>query len=404
MQIKSIESAGNIIGKRVLLRADFNVPLKNGKVVDDYKIFKSLPTIKYLIKSKAAVIIVSHLGRPRGYDSKLSLKPVAKYLENMLGKKVLFISSKHPENLLSDAAAAVQDIKYGEVALLENIRFIKGEEENDKAVAESLARLADLFILDGFAVSHREAASVSGVAKYLPAYSGILLEEEINGLSKLLIKPKRPFVVVLGGAKADTKIPVLKKLLPLADKILLGGGIANTWLWAKGFPAGNSLIDKEHAKKILHYARKKKVVMPVDMVAGYSDGKKAKVLKIDKYFKVPNKSMGLYDIGPETVSLFAKYIKEAQTLVWNGALGYFEQHPYEYGTHSIAQLFAQRSKGRAFGVCGGGETVEVVRQLHLLKDIDLVSTGGGAMLEFLSGKKLPGVEAIRQKKSFFNIF
>jgi phosphoglycerate kinase len=404
MQIKSIESAGNIIGKRVLLRADFNVPLKNGKVADDYKIFKSLPTIKYLIKSKAAVIIVSHLGRPRGYDSKLSLKPVAKYLESLLGKKVHFISSKHPEKLLSEAATAVQAIKYGDVALLENIRFIKGEEENKKIVAKGLAQLADLFVLDGFAVSHREAASVSGVAKYLPAYSGILLEEEINGLSKLLIKPKRPFVVVLGGAKADTKIPVLKKLLPLADKILLGGGIANTWLWAKGFPAGSSLIDKERAKKVLLYARKKKVVMPVDMVAGYSDGKKAMVIKVDKHFKVPNKSMGLYDIGPETVRLYAKHIKEAQTLVWNGALGYFEQHPYEYGTYSIARLFAQRSKGKAFGVCGGGETVEVVRKLHLLKDIDLVSTGGGAMLEFLSGKKLLGVEAVKHKKSFFNIF
>ncbi len=381
MQIKSVSNLKNLKNVRVLVRVDFNVPIKKGKVLDDFKIVQSIPTIKYLLRKGARVILVSHLGRPVGTDRKLSLRPLVKTLQKLLGIEVCFTHwSKFDTN------------KFCRVTLLENIRFDKGEEANDIKFAKALSGLADLFVLDGFAVAHRDSASVSGLTKYLPAYAGLLLTQEISGLIKIISKPHKPLVVVLGGAKMETKIPVLKNLLAKADHVLVGGGIVNTYLWGKGYKIGDSLIDKDYKKEALSYGANKKIVLPIDFVVGPANGRKAKVMSTDELSLA--KKCGIYDIGPRTVRLFSEYIKKANTIVWNGALGRFEQSPYYHGTYAIARIIAARSKGRAFGVCGGGETVEVLQKLKLMDDIDLVSTGGGAMLEFLSGKKLPGIKNI----------
>lgn len=385
MKIKSIKNCKNLKNKKVLLRVDFNVPIKSGKVADDYRIQKSLPTIKYLLKNGVIVIIVSHLGRPDGRDKKLSLKPVVKYLENNLKRKVEFVPDFEKIKKLKS-----------KLVMLENIRFYKDEKKDENNFSKKLASIADIFVLDGFGVAHRSSGSVAGVAKFLPSYAGLLLEEEINGLSKIISKPKKPFVVILGGAKMETKIPVLKNVLPKADYVLPGGGIINICLLAEGYKIGNSLADKNLKNIALKYCKSKKFIMPVDVVVGDMEGKKYRLVKLEKKpHQVCKKGEAILDIGPETTNLYAKYIKKAKTLVLNGAMGYFEQHPYEHGTYAIAGLFSARSKGIAYGVSGGGETVEVLRKLKIIDDVDLVSTGGGAMLEFLSGNKLPGLEALK---------
>ncbi len=387
--MKSVEKLGKLIGKTILLRVDFNVPIKNKKVVDNYKIKKSLATIKFLVERGAKVVIVSHLGRPSGVDKKLSLKPVALELGKFLQKNVPLLDVLN----LAKTKIQIEKLLPATVVILENIRFVKGEEGNSEKFAKELAGLADLFVLDGFAVAHRESASVVGVIKHLPTYAGLLLEEEIQGLDKVIKKPKKPLVLVLGGIKMETKINVLKKFLKIADYILIGGGIFNTYLWAKGYKVGSSLIDKKFKKEILEYCSKKKVILPVDVIVGPTNGKKARAINIKDIKLKPG--VGIFDLGPQTIKLFSKYIKKAQTVVWNGAMGNFEQHPYEYATYSVAHLIASQSKRKAYGVAGGGETIEVLKKLNLLSDIDLPSTGGGSMLEYLSGKKLPGIEALK---------
>ncbi|TSC83762.1 MAG: phosphoglycerate kinase [Parcubacteria group bacterium Gr01-1014_13] len=391
MRIKSIEQVKNLANKNVLVRVDFNVPVKNGKVLDNYKIKKSLATIKFLVEKRAKVILVSHLGRPEGVDKKLSLKPVAAELGKFLQKNVKLFDVLD----LKKTKTQIDKLFPSTVVMLENIRFVKGEPENSEKLAKELAGLAEIFVMDGFAVAHRHAASVTGIAKHLPAYAGLLLEEEIEGLNRSLQSPKKPFVVMLGGVKMETKIPVLKNLLKKANYILVGGGILSTYLWAKGYKVGGSLIDKNFKKEILRYCSKRKVILPVDVIVGTKDGKLARATEIKK-LNLKNKELAVYDIGPRTIKLFSRYIKKANTLVWNGAMGYFEQHPYEYGTYSVARLLAARAKGRAFGITGGGETMEVLKKLHLIGDIDMASTGGGSMLEYLSGKKLPGIEVLKR--------
>lgn len=398
MRVRSITAVKKLAGQRILLRVDCNVPLAKGKVKDDFKIRQSLPTIKYLLERGARVIIVSHLGRPVGVDVKLSLKPIADSLSAALGKKIplIKIGGAVPWKTVAPKCALAQD---GQAVLLENIRFVPGEEKNTAAFSRQLAALADLFVLDGFAVAHRAAASVSGVAKYLPAYAGLLLAEEIFVISKIASKPKPPLVVLLGGAKVETKIPVLESLLKKAAHILVGGGIVNTYLWATGNNVGQSLVGKEYKRKILRAAASKKIIWPVDVVVGRADGAGARVMSVDKKSLIKKKfriapDEAIYDIGPETVRRFAGYIKKAQTLFWNGAMGKFEQHPYEYGTYALAELFAARSRGQAYGVAGGGETVAVLKARHLFHQVDFVSTGGGALLEYLAGKKLPGLKAL----------
>ena len=424
MRIRKLIDIKNLKNKRVLVRVDFNVPVKEGKVKDVYKIKKSLPTIQYLIKKGAQVILVSHLGRPKGVDKSLSLAPVAKELEKMLGQTVALGELCHceaegrsnpsapqkPPGLLRCSLRLAPRNDNG-VVLLENIRFFPEEEKNDKKFAKQLAGLAEIFVLDGFAVAHRDAASVSGVAKFLPAYAGLLLTQEIEGLSKVTDKPKKPLVAIIGGVKMETKIPVIKQLLKKANYILVGGGIMNTYLWAKGYDVGASLVDKEFKKAALAFGKNKKIILPVDVVVGKSNGSEARVVNCHseppKGVKNPltnekgsfaslrmTSGEAIFDIGPKTVQLFAKYIKKANTLVWNGALGMFEQSPYQHGTYAVARLFAARSKGKAFGVTGGGETVQILQKLGIIDEVDLVSTGGGAMLEYLSGDKLPGVKAV----------
>lgn len=389
MRIRTIKQIKNLAGKRVLARFDFNVPVKNGQVADNFRLLKGLPTIEYLLKKQAAIILMTHLGRPDGEVKKeFSVAPVKKDLEKLLNRKIKLFG------LDELAKLAKTELGRGEVVMLENTRFSPDEKKSTGTFAKDLAALADLFVLDGFAVAHRPAASVVGVAKYLPSYAGLLLTQEIDGLSKVTDQPKPPLVAILGGAKIETKIPIMKNLLAKADYILVGGGIVNTYLWAKGYQVGQSLINKDYKKEALSYGGKPKVIMPVDVVAGTFDGRQHQVIMVDKNLKV-KAGWGIYDVGPATIKLYSQYIRQAQTLIWNGAMGRFEQHPYEYGTYAMARLVASRSRGKAFGVCGGGETVEVLAKLKLMDDIDLVSTGGGAMLEFLSGERLPGVEIVK---------
>src|SRR3989338_2263772 len=399
MKVRSVKQLKNLSGKRVMARVDFNVPTDKGKVIDDSRILASIPTIAYLMKKGAKVILVSHLGRPEGYDKKLSLALVAGRLQEIFNFQFSifkqFSISKF-SNYFEKMREEIDKMKGGRVLMLENIRFFEGERENDKKFAKELAGLADYFVLDGFAVAHRDSPSVSGLAKYIPAYAGLLLEKEIIGLSKAIEKPKKPFVLVLGGAKMETKLPVLKNLLPKADYILIGGGIFNTYLKAKGYKVGKSLIDKEYKREALAYLKNKKVILPVDLVVGEADGRRAKVVKLREKGSLAPLGMtdAIYDIGPETIRMYAKYIKKAQTIVWNGAMGYFEQKPYDVGTLSVARLVASRSKGKAFGIIGGGETLQAMEKVKMMEFIDLVSTGGGAMLEFLAGKSLPGVKVL----------
>ncbi len=400
MKIRSITEVKNLSGKRVLVRADFNVPILKGKVKDDFKIQKTIPTIEFLVGKGARVVLMSHLGRPKGMNAALGLRPVAAHFQKAIGVPVRFIAAKGNEmeekKYFDRAQKEIEAMEPGEIVMLENVRFIPGEENNAPKVARALAALADLFVLDGFAVAHRDSASVSGVTKFIPGYAGLLLSEEIGVLSKATKDPHKPLVVVLGGAKVETKIPVLKYLLSKADYILVGGQIANTYLWAKGYPVGASLVGKEFKVDVLKYCSNKKVIVPVDFVVGTRGGKKVEVKEVNARFSITDPHCSIFDIGPLTVRLFAHYIKKAQTLIWNGAMGVFETHPYEYGTYALADLFAARSKGKAFGVVGGGETVEVVKKRKLADQIDLVSTGGGAMLEFLSGKELPGLKALEK--------
>lgn len=390
--MKSIADVKNLANKRILVRVDFNIPLNKGKIESDYKLIRSLPTIMYLLNAGAVVILVSHLGRPEGKEKKFSLKPVAARLEKLLQKKISFqnISTSSDWKILKrDLSLA----RMGSLFMLENIRFLKSEEAEDSELSKKLAELCDLFVLDGFGVAHRRGASITGVARYVASYAGLLLHEEVSILGQVMRRPKRPLVVMLGGAKAETKIPVLKKFLSIADYILIGGGIFNTYLSASGKKIGTSVKASQFEKEVLKYCQNKKVILPLDVVVGAENGKNARSEIVEK-LKV-GKSEAIYDLGPETVRLFASYLKKAKTLIWNGAMGRFEQHPYQYGTYALIRLFAARARGRAFGICGGGETVEILERLHLMPEIDLVSTGGGAMLEFLSGAKLPGLESLK---------
>lgn len=390
MKLKTLKQIKNLKNKRVLLRVDFNVPVKNKKVVDDTRIIAVLPTLQYLIKNKAKIILLTHLGRPKGVVvPELSVIPVADHLSFILKRKI----QKLPASTGNKVEEAIKKLKSGEILFLENIQFEPGETNNDLKLAKTLASYADYYISDNFAQAHRDYASISGIAKYLPSYAGLLLEKEIIGLNKVMEKPKKPFVVVLGGVKMETKIPVLKKLLPKANYILLGGGIASTCFWAKGYKVGKSLIDKDYKKEALALFKNKKVILPVDFVVGDKEGKKVKVLSLAEVRSLKSE-VSIFDIGPATIRLYAGYIKKAQTLVWNGAMGYFEQKPYDIGTLSAARLVASRSKGKAFGVIGGGETLQAMEAVKMTEFVDLTSTGGGAMLEFLSGKKLPGLKAL----------
>jgi phosphoglycerate kinase len=385
----------DVKGKRVLLRVDYNVPLDEAmKITDDTRIQKSLPTIRYLIENGAKVILMSHLGRPKGQVvDKYRLDPVAKRLGELLGKKVLKLNEIYSEEVLQ----AVNSLADGEVMMIDNLRFDPREEKNDPEFSRMLASLGDIYVDDAFGAAHRAHASVEGVTKYLPAYAGFLMESEINSLYPLLESPGRPFIAILGGSKVSDKLKVIQNLLAKVDSLLIGGGMCFTFLKAQGIGVGKSILEEDqldYCKDVLKEAgkRKVKILLPLDAVAANAFAADAQFTTVDIKF-IRMDWMGL-DIGPKTVELFKQEINGAKTIFWNGPMGVFEWSNFEAGTKAVAQIVAQ---AKAFTVIGGGDTVAAVRKYGVEDKIDHVSTGGGASLELLEGRELPGITALLNK-------
>jgi 3-phosphoglycerate kinase len=398
MQLNTLAKLKSVKGKRMLVRVDFNIPYgPNGSigVEEDARIRASLPTILKLKKGGAKIILVSHLGRPEGREKRYSLAPVALHLSRLLGKKVEFVKDNLEDDHLVEKK--LDAMKNGDVTLLENIRFYKGEDANSPFLSRRLASFADVYVNDAFAVAHREAASNVGITKFLPSYAGLLLELEVKQLGKLLDKPKRPFVVLMGGAKISSKLPTLKKLLTVADCVMVGGGMANNFFRAQGLQMGKSLVSSEDVKlaKGLLAKHKGKLMLPVDVLVATRLDDKAE----PRYSKPGElaKNEHVVDIGAETARAWAAVIKKAKTIVWNGPVGLFEVKKFSHGSLSLGRLIAARSTGKAFGVVGGGETVQCLMQTGMVDSVDHVSTGGGAMLEFLAGKTLPGIKPLMKK-------
>ncbi len=381
----------DVNGKRVLVRVDYNVPIKDGKVGDDTRIRAAMPTLNYLLEHDAAVILCSHLGRPKGGpDPKYSLKPVADYLAQLTGKPIAFAS----DCIGPVAEAAAKALKPGEVLLLENTRFHPEEEKNDPQMAQKLAALAEVYVNDAFGSAHRAHASTEGVARYLPGVAGFLMEKEIRYLGAAIANPKRPFVTILGGAKISDKIGVIRNLLTKADAILIGGGMANTFFKAQGYPVGDSLVEDESletARELLKEATTK-LRLPVDVVIADKFDAEAESKAIPMG-PVPD-GWRILDIGPQTVVSYGKVIKTAGTIVWNGPMGVFEFPRFAQGTFSVAQAVADSD---AVSIIGGGDSVAAIQQSGLVDKITHISTGGGASLEMLEGIDLPGVAALQDK-------
>lgn len=390
MAFRTLDSL-DVSGKRVLVRVDFNVPLDGTTITDDTRIQAALPTINTLLDRNAAVILVSHLGRPKGkVVPEFSLAPVAKRLSELLGKDVRFAS-----DVVGPSAQEIsQSIQPGDVALLENVRFEPGEERNDEDLAAALAELADVYVNDAFGAAHRAHASTEGVAHKLPHAAGLLMERELSALSRALDDPGRPLVVILGGAKISDKIGVIRKFLDTADAILVGGGIANTLVAAQGKEMGKSLVETgslDVARQILDDAKTSKcdLVIPTDFVVASSPDDAANAETVTEV--APDKAA--LDIGPESIAAFSDWIAKAKTIVWNGPMGLFEVSPFDAGTRAIAAAVAASD---GYSIVGGGDSVAAVHQAGLADQMDHVSTGGGASLEFLEGKTLPGVAALEE--------
>ena len=388
----------DVAGKRVLCRCDFNVPLKDGKITSDKRIVAALPTIQYLIDHNAKVILCSHMGKPKGeWKPELSLKVVAERLSELLGKPVKMAKDVAGD----DAKALAAGLKDGEVMLLENTRYMKGETKNDPELSRELASLADIFVNDAFGTAHRAHASTAGVADYLPAVCGFLIEKEIGIMGKALADPERPFVAILGGAKVSDKLNVIKNLLEKVDTLIIGGGMAYTFIAAKGYGVGKSLFDAEkveYCKEMMAKAEEKgvKLLLPVDTVVAASfpspiDGPVE--VKTVPATEIPADMEGL-DIGEKTRALFADAVKNAKTVVWNGPMGVFENPTLAKGTIAVAQALADSD---ATTIVGGGDSAAACEQLGYADRITHISTGGGASLEFLEGLELPGIACLQDK-------
>ena len=385
----------DVKGKKVLVRCDFNVPLDADKnITDETRINAALPTIKYLLEQGAALILCSHLGKPKGVvNAKYSLAPVAKSLSEKLGFEVKLA----PDCVGEEVAKMVKELKFGKAILLENLRFHAEEEANDPAFAKQLADLAEVYVSDAFGTVHRAHASTAGVAAYLPAVAGFLIGKELDFLGNAVENPKRPFLAILGGAKVKDKLGVIGNLLEKVDTLIIGGGMAYTFMKAQGGKIGDSLVDDERLEQVLGFMKKAeekgvKLLLPVDTLIadafeGYSE------IKTCKAGEVPDGWQGL-DIGPETIKLFSDAVKEAKTIVWNGPMGVFENPDFAKGTLAIATAMAESD---AITIIGGGDSAAAVNQMGLGDKMSHISTGGGASLEFLEGKVLPGVACLEDK-------
>ena len=393
MKAKTVRDI-DVTGKRVFLRSDLNVPLEDGHISDDSRIRASLPTIIHLLERGAAVIVASHLGRPKGkVNDALRLKPVADRLSTLLGRPVRMTG----DALGPGVQVAVDKLRPGDLLLLENLRFHPEEEANDPGFAEALARFADVYVNDAFGAAHRAHASTEGITHFLPSVAGLLMEREVDSLTRLLVRPTRPFHAIIGGAKVSGKLEVLEALLVRCQAVLVGGGMANTLLAAKGLQLGKSLVEPdqlENAQRILQQARRKRVrlMLPTDAVIAPQVHARAKtqVVRIDA---VPKDQM-VVDIGPDTVKAFTEHLSKAKTIFWNGPMGVFEIPQFANGTNAIAQFLAKWTSAGVTTVVGGGDSVAAVERLGLADRMTHVSTGGGASLEFLEGKTLPGVAAL----------
>jgi len=392
----TIRTAGQVElkGKRVFIRVDFNVPLdEKNKITDDTRILLSLPTIRFVSEAGGKVILASHLGRPKGKrDPKFSLAPVAKRLSQLLGKKVAFATDCIGEEVQKQ----IEGLKEGDVILLENLRFHPEEEKNEEAFSKALAALCDVYVNDAFGTAHRAHASTEGMTRFVKTVAvGFLMMKEVESLEKALVNPEKPYVAILGGAKVSDKIGVIQNLLDKVTTLLIGGGMAYTFLKAQGFQVGKSLVEEDQiglSLSLLEEARGKiTFFLPSDHVAAERMDIQAK-RKVVKNDKIPPGWVCL-DIGPETVKTFSKEIQSAKTIVWNGPMGVFELEPFSHGTFAIAKAIAN---SHTFSIVGGGDSVAAVKQAGVADRISHISTGGGASLEFLEGKKLPGIEALRK--------
>ena len=391
--MKSIQSRGlNLNNKKVLIRLDLNVPLNGTNITDTNRIDKTIPTLQYLLKNNAKIIILSHIGRPKGkVVNELSLKPVCDELEKKLNQKISFINDNINKIKIESYFSEKKNI-----VMLENLRFFKEEESDDVIFAENLANLADIYVNEAFSCSHRKHASVHSITKFIPSYSGIQLEEEVNSLIKITSNIKRPISCIIGGSKISTKITVIKNLIDKFDNIIFVGGMANNILKFKEYQIGNSIYEKnvdQIVSEIFNLSEKKncKVFFPLDVSTGKSVDEKSIVKKLTE---ISNDDM-ILDIGPETIKMIKNIINNSNTILWNGPAGYFENPEFSKGSKEIAkQIIVRKKENKIYCVSGGGDTVAALNNFGLAKDFDFVSTAGGAFLEFLEGKELPGIKAL----------
>ncbi len=380
----------NIKGLKVLVRCDLNVPIRNGKVLDDFRIKKLIPTIDYLRNQGAKIILITHLGEPKGRDLSFSVRPVAKRLWELVQGRLKFVNDTIGKNVEKE----IDEMKEGDIIVLENLRFYKEEKQNDDDFSRSLARLGDIFVQDAFGACHRNHSSIVGITKYIDSFPGLLLEEEIRVLSDALVSPDRPLVSIVGGFKVSSKIKVIKSLLDKSDYLLLGGRVANSLLISKGLYVKDLLSSEE--EELMEVAKEinltdPKLQLPIDGVMG--------LINFDEdYSRIGGigsirKEEDVYDIGPETIEKYKNILSTAKTIIWNGPLGYFEKEKFSKGTEEIAKMIGQINR-EVFSIVGGGETVEAIQKLGIENQFDHISTGGGAMLDFIAGKELPGIKAL----------